>query len=130
MKKRGFFEGEVVTEWLDDGRLMVLRSEFRYVDLRRELVWVALPGLIFDGASIPRAAWSIIGGPFAGKHRRAALLHDQYCQLGRAGKSPYPSSLVHAVFYDMLLVEGTPRWRAVLVAGAARLFGPRFKGAK
>lgn len=33
-------------------------------------------GFKFDGASIPRAFWWLIGSPFTGKYRKAALLHD------------------------------------------------------
>ena len=31
---------------------------------------------VFDGASIPRIFWSLIGAPQAGKHAHASLIHD------------------------------------------------------
>lgn len=33
-------------------------------------------GYIFDGASIPRALWSIAGSPFTGNYTYAACVHD------------------------------------------------------
>ena len=33
-------------------------------------------GFDFDGASIPRALWSVFGNPLSGKFRIAALVHD------------------------------------------------------
>lgn len=33
-------------------------------------------GMISDGASIPKAFWSIVGCPFGGSYTRAAFLHD------------------------------------------------------
>jgi hypothetical protein len=33
-------------------------------------------GLKFDGASIPRIMWSVVGSPFTGGYTKAALVHD------------------------------------------------------
>ena len=33
-------------------------------------------GFIFDGASVPRVLWNIIGSPFTGKYTLASLIHD------------------------------------------------------
>lgn len=71
----GYFTGGVDTRWDDDGRTMVLLDELRYTD-PYGVVWVAPAGSKVDGASIPRAFWSIIGGPFEGKYRKASVLHD------------------------------------------------------
>ncbi len=71
----GYFGGEVDARWEDDGRTMVTLSELRYTDPYGE-VWIAPAGSKVDGASIPRAFWSIIGAPFEGKYRKASVLHD------------------------------------------------------
>lgn len=34
------------------------------------------PGFIFDGASIPRIFWTLIGHPLQAEYRQAACLHD------------------------------------------------------
>lgn len=33
-------------------------------------------GFVFDGASIPKLFWNVIGSPFTGKYKEAALVHD------------------------------------------------------
>ncbi len=71
----GHFSGPVETRWESDGVTMVLLNELRYTDPYGQ-VWVAPAGSRVDGASIPRAFWSIIGGPFEGKYRNASVLHD------------------------------------------------------
>ena len=71
----GHFSGSVETRWENDGVTMVLLNELRYTDPYGQ-VWVAPAGSRVNGASIPRAFWSIIGGPFEGKYRNASVLHD------------------------------------------------------
>ena len=71
----GHFSGPVETRWENDGVTMVLLNELRYTDPYGQ-VWVAPAGSKVNGASIPRAFWSIIGGPFEGKYRNASVLHD------------------------------------------------------
>src|SRR3954447_8189198 len=67
----GYFTGEVDARWENDGRTMVLIDELRYTDPYGQ-VWVAPAGSKVDGASIPRAFWSVIGVPFEGKYRKAS----------------------------------------------------------
>ena len=71
----GFFSGPVETRWENDGVTMVLLNELRYTDPYGE-VWVAPAGSRVNGASVPRAFWSLIGAPFEGKYRNASVLHD------------------------------------------------------
>src|SRR5437867_12454417 len=73
--KWGYFDGNPVTKWNEDGRTMTLITELRYTD-PQGVVWVAPIGSVVDGASIPRYLWSIMGGPFEGKYRNASVLHD------------------------------------------------------
>ena len=54
---------------------MTLLNELRYTD-PKGVVWIAPAGSVIDGASIPRALWSFMGGPFEGKYRNASVLHD------------------------------------------------------
>ncbi len=71
----GYYSGQVEARWENDGRNMTLLSELRYTD-PDGVVWVAPAGSVVDGASIPRALWSFMGGPFDGKYRNASVLHD------------------------------------------------------
>ena len=76
--KWGYFNGDIVAKWLDDGRTMRLTEPFEYVgpDGRK---WPVPTGTVVDGASIPQSFWSVIGGPFEGMYRKPSVVHDYYC---------------------------------------------------
>src|SRR4051812_41255017 len=71
----GYYSGTTDTRWDQDGWTMTLLNELRYTD-PKGLFWFAPAGSVIDGASIPRALWSFMGGPFEGKYRNASVLHD------------------------------------------------------
>lgn len=81
--KYGEFSGEPLTEWVGDApepnRQMVLRADFWYDDPNRRRWW-ARAGRTVDGASIPRALWTIVGSPYTGCYRKASVVHDIACE--------------------------------------------------
>lgn len=116
----GRYIGEVVARWLDDGRVMELQNDFRYVDPSgRE--WLARKGAKIDGASIPPAAWPIIGGPFEGKYRNASVIHDVACE-----RRDRPWQEVHRMFYDAMLTSGVGALKAKTMYAAVLLGGPKW----
>ncbi|HSH39313.1 MAG TPA: DUF1353 domain-containing protein [Chthoniobacterales bacterium] len=96
----GHFSGPVETRWENDGVTMVLLNELRYTDPYGQ-VWVAPVGSKVNGASIPRAFWSIIGGPFEGKYRNASVLHDVAYEEQKV--SPQEADLM---FYNAMRCAG------------------------
>jgi hypothetical protein len=74
-----------------------------------------------DGASIPKFAWSIIGGPFEGKYRDASVIHDVACVARSA-----PWEYVHLVFYYAMLASGVDKTTAKIMYAAVYHFGPRW----
>ncbi|CAN5714503.1 hypothetical protein BH20VER1_BH20VER1_27460 [soil metagenome] len=96
----GYFSGAVETRWERDGRTMVLLNELRYTDPYGK-VWVAPAGARVDGASIPKAFWSIMGGPFDGKYRKASVLHDVAYE--EQTRSPQEVDLM---FYNAMRASG------------------------
>ncbi|WP_160165061.1 DUF1353 domain-containing protein [Chrysiogenes arsenatis] len=93
--------------------------------LTAPLVWRDDVGLIrvkkgftFDGASIPRALWSLVGSPFTGDYTRAACLHDAL----------YASELLsrHAadlLFFQAMLSDGVRYSKAAVMYCAVRVGG-------
>ena len=84
------FSGEPETKWLTqapqtEDRCMILLERFWFRDPENK-EWDAPKGMTTDGASIPRALWTLIGSPYTGNYRRAALVHDSACDL--AGDDP------------------------------------------
>lgn len=115
------FNGRLVAEFLDDGRKVRLLESYTYVDPSGE-VWKVPKGTVVDGASIPRAFWTIIGGPFEGKYRNASVVHDYFCVTkDRSWKS------VHRMFYDAMRESGVERLRAKVMYYAVYYFGPRWE---
>ncbi len=113
------FSAEPVVQWPTDlpGRVKLL-NELTFTDpAGRE--WHAPVGLVSDGASIPEVLWSIMGNPFAGRYRRAALFHDEACRNREASAKDS-----HRMFYDAMIADGVELEVAQRFYAAVRLFGP------
>jgi hypothetical protein len=87
--------------------------------------WPVPAGTVVDGASIPQAFWSIIGGPFEGAYRPASVIHDYYCEIRTR---PYRD--VHRAFYDGMLTSGVKDAKAWLMYQAVERFGPSWADPK
>ena len=116
----GRFVGDVVAKWDANGRDMTLVEPFGYVDPAR-VGWEAPAGAVVNGASIPRAFWSLIGGPFEGRFRNASVLHDVACEdRTRAWQA------VHRMFHDACRCGGVGPAKAGAMYYAVYHFGPRW----
>lgn len=102
----------------DDGRNMTLLEPFAFVD-NQNIRWEAPSGTVTDGASIPQFLWTVVGGPFEGKFRWAAIIHDRYCEIRTR-----PAEDTHKAFYDAMLTAGVDSRRAWLMYRAVASFGP------
>ncbi len=117
----GHFTGPIETRWEDDGLTMVLLSELRYTDPYGS-VWIAPAGSRVNGASIPRAFWSVIGGPFEGKYRNASVLHDvAYTDQTR------PWEDADRMFYNAMRCSGVGVVKAKTMYYALRRHGRHWK---
>jgi hypothetical protein len=103
-----------------DGRHFLVSREFDYVDPSKYR-WKVPPGLITDGASIPFPFWSIIGAPFEGLHREAAVVHDAACC---AQIEPWKD--VHRMFYNAMRCSRVGWLKAKTMYFAVRVAGPRW----
>jgi len=75
-------------------------------------------GFVTDGASIPRACWSIIGSPFTGKYKRAAMVHDWlYHEL--------TTTRIYAdrIFLEIMQERKVSLWKRLSMYRAVRTFG-------
>jgi hypothetical protein len=99
---------------------MTLLEDFSYTDPDR-LEWKAPKGSVTDGASIPQSAWSIMGGPFEGPYRLAAVIHDAACvRKDRSWEA------THLVFYQAMLTAHVDSVKAKIMYAAVYHFGPRW----
>lgn len=97
-------------------------------------LWVdvsALPGIThqiripadyaFDGASIPRPIWSLIGAPFEPDFILASCVHDWYCERSIEGGDYLSRVIGDGVFFALLNRAGVPAWKCVAMYLAVRL---------
>lgn len=131
-EKFGHFEGVLSLTEVGDGDLdcksshWVGESAFRlaapyaYVDASGRR-WAVPKGACVNGASIPRPAQGVIGGPWAGKYKNASVVHDHYCV---SAKEPWQA--VHLMFYEAMRAKGVGKKTAALMYYIVYAFGPRW----
>lgn len=106
---------------LGDGRQFELLKEFKYLD-PKDVVWVVPKGAKTNGASIPKFFWRIIGPPWTGTYRRAAVVHDYFFT-----RDKYSSKSIHRVFYDAMLTDRVPPNKALVMYWAVLRFNDRWE---
>ncbi len=118
-KDWGHFHGELRLELVGirDARLIV---DFGYVDPHGKN-WLAPQGSLVNGASIPQAFWSLIGGPWEGAYRQASVVHDVACVTMQESWQD-----THRMFYDACRCGGVDERTAKLMYWAVYHFGPRW----
>lgn len=114
------FEGRLRVEFDPNGRHAILLEPYTFIDSKGGK-WPVAKGAMIDGASIPRFAWSIIGGPFEGKYRNASVIHDWYCD-----RRTRPWREVHRMFHEAMLAAGVDPVTAKVMYTAVAWAGPRW----
>ncbi len=108
------------------------RNTLEFVNAESK-VWIAPAGILTDGASIPPLFVPLLGDPRSKEFMNAATVHDSYCAESNRNNPYYhaaPWQDVHRMFYDALLVSGTPSLKAKIMYAAVYLGGPRWKGVR
>ncbi len=101
--------------------LFKLESDFRFKD-PNGLLWTTPAGTKVDGASIPQAFWTFIGGPFEGAYINASVIHDYYCRTKERTAHD-----THRSFYYGMRATQVPEWKAKLMHWAVATYGPSWK---
>jgi hypothetical protein len=85
-------------------------------------------GYTFNGASIPKSCWLLIGTPFQPDYQLAACVHDWFCEHTA---DDYQSRVIgDATFFKLLTDANVPKWRRVLMYLGVRLNSFWFYGRK
>ncbi len=119
----GRFENSTKVEFIrgaPNERRVRLLEELRYVDPSGQ-TWIAPKDYVSDGASIPRAFWTVVGGPLDGPYREAAIIHDAYCD----SKSE-PHQDVHRIFYYANRAVGVSKRKSKILYTAVKIGGPKW----
>jgi hypothetical protein len=115
------FKGHFDYRWLDDGRNMRLLKDLSYYSNKLQREFIIPEGEVTDGASIPQIVWSIEGGPFSGKYRKAAVIHDYLCRTKILSWKQ-----AHRVLFEAMIEVGEPEFSALRKYRAVYRFGPRW----
>lgn len=83
-----------------------------------ESILVAHKGVTYDGASIPKAFWSVIGSPFTGRYQRAAFLHDMMYAA-----ELYSRKKCDEIFLDIMKLHGCSWLKRNIIWCAVAAFG-------
>ncbi|WP_170156987.1 DUF1353 domain-containing protein [Roseimicrobium gellanilyticum] len=83
--------------------------------------WPALKGSTINGASIPKAFWCTVGGPYEGAYREASVFHDIACDEKKARWQD-----VHRMFYTGMRCSGVSESKSKVMYTAVYRFGPRW----
>lgn len=107
-------------ELLPDGRRARLLAALSFTQPDGQ-AWPVPAGVELDGASIPRFAWTLIGGPFEGCYRDASIVHDHYCVVRTR-----TWQATHNMFHDAMRASGESAVKAKIMYYAVYRFGPRW----
>ena len=117
----GEFSGDPRTQWLTEAgsdRHMRLLDTFWFRDPDGR-VWTTPADYGIDGASIPRALWTLVGSPYTGDYRRASVVHDKACD--EAAGDPTARRAADRMFYHACRAGGCSVIEATLLYVGVRI---------
>lgn len=110
-----------VTQALDHDRRISLQNFS--VSVRTKIIIIPA-GFKFDGASIPRAAWSIVGSPFQPEFEGPAMVHDWlYASHMVAGHRTIDRLEADLIFRELLAWNNVGRVHRQIMYRGVRLGG-------
>lgn len=118
----GKFSGDPESIWLteegtQDRSMRVIRElAFQDQDAKN---WLAPAGSIVDGASIPRALWTVVGSPYTGDYRRASVVHD--VASVEAGGDKKKRRAADRMFFHACRTGGCSIWQSIVLYLGVRI---------
>ena len=101
---------------INSGKNRVILEDYTYEN--DKYIITVKAGFNTDGASIPKAFWSILSSPFDGAVTYGAVIHD-----GLYTKMQLPRKECDKLLREMAIEKGYNKIKAFLVYYAVRLFG-------
>lgn len=118
----GSFSGEPEAVWLTENgivdRKMRALKDFSFKDPDGK-TWLTPARYVVDGASIPRALWSLVGSPYTGDYRRASVVHDKACD--DAGGNSAARRAADRMFYHACRAGGCSVFEATVLYIGVRI---------
>jgi len=99
---------------------MRLLADFWFTDPAGKK-WLTPKDYVVDGASIPRALWTLVGSPYTGDYRRASIVHDKACD--EAVDDPPARRAADRMFYHACRAGGCSIQDATVLYIGVRMGG-------
>jgi len=115
------FATSPAVELEDGGRVARLVGQLSFKDSSGRN-WIVPANTVVDGASIPAPFRPLMGSPWNGGYRNAAIILDYY-----SGRKTRAWRDVHRVFYEGMISGGVEPLKAKLMYFAVYKFGPRWE---
>jgi hypothetical protein len=116
----GFFGNITFRRKEDAGFSVVTQEPFGFKDASGA-DWQVPAGYSFDGSTVPRVFWSIVGPPLSPDLVASYVLLDYY--NNKRTRSP---EMVMQMFYESLLNSGVSEFRAKMLTTSLQAFGPKW----
>src|SRR5687768_1604530 len=100
-----------------------LLKSFAFVDKHGDR-WTARAGLLWDGCSIPRVLWTVVGSPKTGCHKLPSIPHDEFYK--HHSDHAHTRKEVDRMFYEGCRANGIGVFKAKTMYYAVRWFGKRW----
>lgn len=114
--KDKYFPKELQGKYIGDGRWRLIRP-FEYHPDKGKKIEVPI-GFPSDGASIPKFAYSIIGGRWTGRYTKASIIHDWLYHSQTTTRKE-----ADIIFIVAMRVLGVSLWKRVTMYRIVRMFG-------
>jgi len=101
------------------GKYCVVRAVRYHIGFFGTNLEITVPeGFLTDLASVPRFLWSLVP-PHSPDYAAAAVLHDY---LYEWNNGMFTKVVADGIFYEAMRVLGVPKWRAIIMYLAVRLW--------
>ena len=103
------------------GRMIVIEHVVITLNIAKDIyIGITVPeGFIFDGASIPKFGWLILGPPFEPEFIIPACVHDWICEHAET----YADRMIgDTIFFKLLTHEDVKYWKRAIMYALVRLY--------
>lgn len=110
----------LVATYSFDGKSLTLNAPYHYKN--KKMVMKSVPsGFKFNGSSIPRLAWTLLGeSPMQGAHVHASVVHDYAYQNEEVDVTRKESD---SLYLQMCVQHGMKKSKALIMWAFIRVFG-------
>jgi len=112
----GHFTGRIVITPAG-GNLWQVLKKFDYITDKGEIINIPV-GFEFDGASIPKVGWIVVGHPLSQEYLAPSAIHDSLYRTQELSRKRSDH-----IFKEAMRDKGVDWWKRTMMWSAVRMFG-------